>query len=121
MKATLQKQERLKSRKAIQYLFSKGKRINQFPLQFLYVPCDKVEPLLQVGFSVPKRKVPLAVHRNRIKRLLREVYRKNKQLFLEELTEPYIGMFIYMSNKEISYTELEKVMCQLAMSFNKKS
>ncbi len=121
MEATLQKQERLKSKKAIQYLFLEGKRINQFPLQFLYVPYDNEEfPMLQVGFSVPKRKIPLAVHRNRIKRLLREVYRKNKHLLINELEISYVGMFIYTSDKEISYAELEKVFYKLSNEFQKK-
>ncbi len=120
MKATLQKQEHLKSKKEIQRLFTEGKRINQFTLQFLFISGSNTDSILQVGFSVPKKKVPLAVHRNRIKRLMREVYRKNKSLFIEELTTPYIGMFIYTSKEEISYEKLEKVFSKLGNEFQKK-
>jgi ribonuclease P protein component len=32
---------------------------------------------VQIGFAVPKKRVPRAVHRNRLKRLMREAYRMN--------------------------------------------
>lgn len=43
---------------------------------------SKNTPRLRIGFSVPKKNIPLAVHRNRIKRLLREAFRKNQELFV---------------------------------------
>lgn len=36
-------------------------------------------PVVRVGFAVARRRVPLAADRNRVKRLLREVYRTNRE------------------------------------------
>jgi len=38
---------------------------------------------------------------------MREVYRENKHLFSENLKENYVFMFIYMTNKELKYADLE--------------
>ncbi|MDP3313852.1 ribonuclease P protein component [Lutibacter sp.] len=107
MKYTLGKIEKLKSRTAIQDLFSEGKRINAYPLQLIYLPYSFDDnALIKAGFSVPKRNIKLAVHRNRIKRVLREVYRLNKQLFIENIKTPSVFMFIFMAKEEINYEDL---------------
>ena len=63
---------------------AEGKHVKSFPLRLIYSPLNHDgEFPIKVGFSVPKRNVKLAVDRNRIKRLMREVYRKNKHLFLD--------------------------------------
>lgn len=37
----------------------------------------QTEGKIFIGFSVPKKRIQLAVHRNRIRRLMREAVRKN--------------------------------------------
>lgn len=108
MRFTLGKDEKLKSKTVIEQLFAEGSRVKSFPLQLIYLKTthDSLFPI-KVGFSVPKRAIKLAVNRNRIKRIMREVYRKNKYLFSENLKEHYIFMFIYMANEEIKQSELE--------------
>ncbi len=39
----------------------------------------------QVAFAVPKRNLPAAVDRNRMKRLMREAYRQDKHRWYEKL------------------------------------
>ena len=77
---TFGKDEKLCSQKAITDLFSKGKQIFKHPVKLLWMP---VEPgsggRNKVLISVSKRNFKRAVDRNKIKRLLRECYRKNKQ------------------------------------------
>ena len=51
-----------------------------------------------VGFSVPKKRVLLAVHRNRVKRLMREAVRKHlpllhEKIFLKEISFQIVVMF----------------------------
>ena len=107
MRYTLGKEEKLKGRKLIEQLFAEGKRVKSFPIQLIYFKnLLEIEATVKVGFSVPKRNIKLAIHRNRIKRVLREVYRKNKHIFSSQLKEPYVFMFIYMAKEEIKYDEL---------------
>ena len=121
MSYTLGKDEKLKSKIFIEQLFAEGKRVKSFPLQLIYLPVKhNSEFPINVGFSVPKRNVKLAVNRNRIKRLMREVYRKNKYLFAENLNDQYVFMFIYMTKDEIKYTDLELVMQKLQIKFLNK-
>jgi len=108
MRFTLGKIEKLKSKKAIEQLFAEGSRVKSFPLQLIFLKNKySSEFPIKVGFTVPKRSVKLAVNRNRIKRLMREAYRLHKQLFSENLNENYSFMFIYMTNEEINYKDLE--------------
>lgn len=118
MKFTLGKDEKLKSRKLIEQLFAQGKRVKSFPLQLIYLQIDHPSEFpIKVGFSVPKRNVKLAVDRNRIKRMMREVYRLNKYLFFENLKNKYIFMFIYANKEEPEYTDLEETFKKVCVKF----
>ena len=70
----LPKEERLKKRKEILEVFTKGKTIsgNHMVIHYLTVKPDR-----KAGFAVSK-KVKRKVDRNRIKRRLREIYRREK-------------------------------------------
>ena len=74
---TFSKHERLKSRKLIARLFSEGKSFSAFPLKVLYDADGKGSMILQAGVTVSSRHFKKAVHRNRIKRIIREAYRLN--------------------------------------------
>lgn len=58
---------------------------------------------VQAGFSVSSRNFPLAIHRNRIKRLGREAYRLQKQPLLEHLAEnqQFLAVFFIFTAKKI--------------------
>lgn len=115
------KKDRLKSKKIIDRLFIEGKNIKSYPLKLVYVPVDNSdENGLKTAVSVPKKLVKTAVQRNRIKRLMREVFRKNKYLVLNQLTSSYAFMFIYISRDEFTYEQLEKSMIKVLEKFNDK-
>ena len=81
MKFTLGKKERLKSKKLIEKLYAEGKSIKVFPFRMVFLQVQHTSDFpFQVGFSVPKRNFKLAVSRNRIKRLMRETYRLQKNI-----------------------------------------
>ena len=76
--------------------------------------------LFQVGVSVSKRNFKSAVRRNRIKRLMREAYRKNKQIACDSgHTKKHIFMFIYQGREEPSYLLIEERMKELLAKFLK--
>lgn len=108
MRHTLGKEDKLKSKKAIELLFAEGNRVKSHPFQLIFLQKEHTSTFpIKIGFSVPKRLIKLAVNRNRVKRLMREVYRKNKEQFSKNIEEQYICMLIYTSKKEIKYSNLE--------------
>ncbi len=74
----------LRGRRNFERLFEKSTVLNSNSLQFRYrIYQDPAEGCL-IGFIAPKKKIGGAVKRNKIKRLLREVYRIN-QYHLQDL------------------------------------
>ncbi len=81
--ATLSRDERIKSKKLIDALFTGGrsKSMTAFPLRAVYMTLEAdAEQPTQILVSVPKRCFKHAVKRNRVKRQVREAYRRNKHL-----------------------------------------
>ena len=108
------KDEKLKSKKLIDILFQEGKSVKKYPLKLIYLPITNPEIThFKTGVSVPKKLVKTAVGRNRIKRLMREAFRKNKYLVTSNLQKPHALMFIYISRDEISFEDLNKTMIKL--------
>jgi len=115
------KSEKLKSRKLIKELFDEGKAISVYPLRLIYLQKEHDGKLvLKTTVSVSKRNFKLAVHRNRIKRMMRETYRLNKPLLYKNVTEKYIFMFIYLGKEEIKYSKLDQKMKTLINVFLNK-
>lgn len=115
------KTEKLKSKKLIDLLFAEGKSVKSFPLKLIYAPYENIDKIeLKTGVSVPKKLVKTAVQRNRIKRLMREVFRKNKYLVTNELSSSHAFMFIYISRDQISYEKLELSMKKTLEKFMEK-
>ena len=102
---TFSKGERLCNYHRIQKLFQEGNSLKKYPIKLLYLAVDSQEVHHQALISVPNRKVRRAVHRNRIKRLIRESYRKQKSL----LSSSYSLAFVYMGTEEISYTQVSQL------------
>jgi len=118
MKFTLGKQERLKSKKLIEKLYKEGKSVKVFPLRMVFVQEEHTSIFpAQVGVSVPKRNFKKAVDRNRIKRLLRETYRKNKHIVYNSVDKPYVYMISYLAKEEFEYVDIEKKMEKLLTRF----
>jgi ribonuclease P protein component len=95
------KREKLKKTDEITLLFEKGKWKTCGNLRIIIL---KNSPNLSVestkfGVSVSKRYFKKAVHRNRLKRLLRECYRLNKDLFNESFGDKTIAMLFWVSSE----------------------
>ena len=118
MRNTLGKQERLKSKKLIEKLYAEGDSVKTFPLRMMYVQTAHTSDFpCQVGVSVAKRNYKLAVDRNRLKRLMRETYRLQKQIVYNNLDKPYVFMISYIGKEEIKYEDLHLKMEKLLTLF----
>ena len=103
---SFKKEERLKSRKAIEQLFEQGKTFSNFPFRILWKFTTVSNPGLQTGFAVSSRHFKKAVDRNRIKRLMREAYRLQRNELNEELKrhqKQLLVFFIYTGNELPEY------------------
>lgn len=122
MRNTFSKEEKLKKKNLITELFASGKSASVFPLKMVYLENDHDSPFkVQAGVSVSKRNFKSAVDRNRIKRLMRESYRKNKYLiYNDDDTKKHILMFIYQAKSEVSYQTMEEKMIDLIQKFLQK-
>ncbi len=120
-KFTFQKKEKLKSKRVFEQLFVEGKSIKAFPVKLLYaqVGFDDGERI-KVGVVAPKKKFKSAVKRNRIKRLLREAYRQNKQEAFNKIEGNFAFLFLYLGNKMPEYDEVNRAIQQLLSAFIKK-
>ena len=45
---------------------------------FVLLACENASPVARIGFVLPKRRVRLAVARNRVKRIIRESFRQHQ-------------------------------------------
>jgi ribonuclease P protein component len=118
MQFTYPKHEKLKSKITIDLLFSDGNSVSKFPLRLVYVEnTEENAELIKMGVSVSKKYFKKAIDRNYYKRVLRETYRLNKHLLIDNLEKPYAFMFFYQTKERLSYQEIEEKTIQLFQKF----
>jgi len=95
------KAEKLKKDTEITLLFAKGKWRSCGNLRIIILKNhqDLQNENVKLGVSVSKRYFKKAVYRNRVKRLLRECYRLNKDLFKASFGDKTIAMMFWVSNE----------------------
>lgn len=101
---TFKVNERLKKEQHINTLFRTGKAYSVFPLRLIYIVADRPEgqPQVQVGFSVPKKKFKLSVHRHRVRRLMVEAWRLSKhELYSAIPPNKQLHLFIVHTHNEL--------------------
>jgi ribonuclease P protein component len=89
------RKEKLKSRKQIEELFLEGKSFSVFPLRVTYQFLSSEETIVQVGVTAGKKHFKRAVDRNRIKRLMREAYRLQKNDLTERVKNNHQKAFLF--------------------------
>ena len=116
-------QERIKKSKDIEEVFSNGKVIisKDRKLKATYKEI-KSETELKILFGVTVfKKTGTAVWRNRIKRLIREAYRKNKNILYDALNKKELLIYLIISpnslnqkdNNKLSLSEIEPPVIEL--------
>jgi ribonuclease P protein component len=117
---TLGKKERIKHLSAIRSLFDGGKSIVAFPVRAIYHirKQEENQPVASILVSVPKRHFKHAVDRNRVKRQLREAYRKNKSELVDRMTAQHPGetlcvAFVWIDGRQAATSRVDYCMQQL--------
>lgn len=104
------KEERLRSKKQIQRLFDKGEKFHISPIQVLYyAPGLVLERGVQILVGAPKKRFRKAVERNKVKRLLREAYRLERNNFGEREESLHIAL-LYTHDKIQSLNNLRVIL-----------
>ena len=118
MNFTYPKNEKLKSKITIGLLFTEGKSVSKYPLRLVYKAGSLNEgEKIKMGVSVSKKNFKKAVDRNYFKRVLRETYRLNKHLLIDNLDQPYSFMFFYQTKDRLTYEEINTKTIQLFEKF----
>jgi ribonuclease P protein component len=111
LKQTFKKRERLHSKKLIGRLFTGGDSFFIYPFKVVFFQIPQAGDVpAQVMISVSKKKLKSAVKRNRVKRLFREAYRKNKWILAagEGQNTTIVAAFIYVADTIMEYRDIEK-------------
>lgn len=116
---TLSKEERICSKKLINELFTgNGRSMTAFPLRVVFMKRTIVDdqPSAAMLVSVPKRYFKHAVDRNRVKRQVREAFRRNKSIITQNLTDDHDAVamaFVWLTNEKYPSSEVENRMVRL--------
>jgi ribonuclease P protein component len=106
---TFSKNERLCSKPLIDQLIQKGNSFSGFPFKIIWMEIQESSAPVKIVISVPKRNFKRAVDRNRIKRLIREAYRKNKQVLIDGVgSKKIVLLLVYTSKTFIDYVTTEE-------------
>lgn len=102
------KSEKLTGKKKIEELFRSGSSFYLDDFQIKYRLGRDEETNHRLLITVPKKNFKRAVDRNLLKRRIREAYRLNKKLLLQEGDNEFFYIaFIYLSKNILSFKEIE--------------
>ena len=117
----LPKEQRLHKQKDIEKLFGKGRGFNFYPFRVVVYVHDSEndkQSLARLLVSVSKKRFHHAVKRNKVKRLVREAWRKNKSELIAKCEKYKITFdvaLVYTATVILSYEEIEKKIKQLSL------
>jgi ribonuclease P protein component len=110
-KFTFKKTERLTGQQEIGQLRASGRTYTTYPFRvyWMAVP-EKNHAPVQVAFSVSKKRFKKAVVRNKIRRRVKEAYRKHKEVlsWVADEGEKIVVLVVYISDEVLSYSMIEE-------------
>jgi len=105
----LPKSEILRGRKNFDRLFSSSKKIFSTTVSCRYRIYAQPNEYCLIAF-IAKKKLGTAIKRNRMKRLMREAYRKNKYLVSDLFTSGHFGLHFVLMARTLTpeYAQVEQ-------------
>jgi ribonuclease P protein component len=123
-RATFRKHERLTGRDAFNTLMKQGSAVTETPFRLIGLfTRTKGEAPGQVAFAIPKRHVRQAKDRNRIRRMMREAYRQDKENWygpLRAADKQCAWLLIYQSSHSLAFSEVRSKISVLMARWLKK-
>jgi ribonuclease P protein component len=109
-KFTFKKTERLTSQQKICQLRASGRTYTTYPFRVYWMAVEKNHSPVQVAFSVSKKRFKKAVVRNKIRRRVKESYRKNKELlgWVAAEGKKIAVLVVYIADEVLSYSMIEE-------------
>ncbi len=121
---TLSKAERLNKKRLIDQLFGgDGKSLLAFPLRMVYMTSGGGDPTASMLVSVPKKRFKRAVKRNRVKRQVREAYRRNKRILVPVLEAKNLSAaiaFIWLGDTLVESSVVEEKVRNLLLRLSER-
>ncbi|MDO4508117.1 MAG: ribonuclease P protein component [Candidatus Saccharibacteria bacterium] len=105
----LSKKYRFHSRGGVRFVYRNGKTIRRSKVSLVF--CDNERGFTRVGVVVSKKVIKSAVGRNRIRRRVYEVIRRNFELMPKK--RDYVFVVFSKEVGRMPFTELEKVLGEL--------
>jgi len=109
--STFSKKERLCSHVLIRTLLDCGQSFYIYPFRCVWIISKETDAEAQLAFSVPKKKIRFAHHRNEIRRKIKSSYRINKPPFIEFLAAENIAInciLVYTESKILPYSQIDE-------------
>lgn len=103
MDFSLPRKDIIRSKKEIETLLAKGEVLFRYPIKAYWLR-DTGAGASRMMVSVPKRNFKRAVKRNRLKRLVREAFRLNRNMLG---SAEYDFMFVYLGKEICDYGTVE--------------
>lgn len=121
---TFRKEERITSKLIIDKLFQgNNPSLMAYPFRVVYMDVPRGDVPVSIMISVPKKRFHNAVDRNRIKRLVREAYRKQKHLLWNRMNDndegkaiAFICITSQMCTYQTVYQSVHKALNKIAIT-----
>ena len=108
----LPKRERIQKTGDFKKVYRAGLSVRKPPVVLYYLPTTL--GYSRIGFSISARSIKRATRRNRIKRLFKEAYRKNKTV-LKNGFDLVISLRKDLRDEELEYSCIQKIFCDLCL------
>lgn len=120
---TFKKEERVTGKKRIEHLFAHGQSFLAYPFMIVFYEYAATSESVSILISIPKKRLKRATARNRMKRLVREAYRLNKNIFQSDLLLDNHRVdiaFVYVKDELADYNIVEKSVCKALREISNK-